>query len=122
MLIVNANQIMHLNSTAAKMAHLFLEKTPDEKAVMKIRKQFRVTKKQARQDFTSIKGQLEELIHPNGACLVHDMNLEILAPFSMHPESPYRMDLALTYRCNNDCSPLLQRGTSWSDFFIDRKV
>ncbi len=24
-------------------------------------------------------------------------------PFSARPSAPYRMDLALTYRCNNDC-------------------
>jgi radical SAM protein with 4Fe4S-binding SPASM domain len=104
MLIVNANQILHLNATAAQMAHLFLEKIPENNAIQKITKQFKVSRKQAQQDYTTIKGQLEELIHPNGACLIHDMNLEILAPFSMQPESPYRMDLALTYRCNNDCA------------------
>jgi len=31
------------------------------------------------------------------------MDLEIKAPFSARPSAPYRMDLALTYRCNNDC-------------------
>jgi len=104
MLIVNANQILHLNVTAAQMSHLFLEETPESDAIQKICKQFKVSRKQARQDYTAIKEQLEELIHPDGACLIHDMNLEILAPFSMQPESPYRMDLALTYRCNNDCA------------------
>jgi MoaA/NifB/PqqE/SkfB family radical SAM enzyme len=35
---------------------------------------------------------------------VHDLDLEVIAPFSEIPQAPYRMDLALTYRCNDDCS------------------
>ncbi len=41
---------------------------------------------------------------PNGACPLHDLNLEILQPFSHVPSAPYRMDLALTYRCNDNCA------------------
>jgi radical SAM protein with 4Fe4S-binding SPASM domain len=29
---------------------------------------------------------------------------DTLAPFSARPSAPYRMDLAVTYRCNNDCA------------------
>ncbi|MCE1254573.1 MAG: radical SAM protein [Anaerolineae bacterium] len=32
------------------------------------------------------------------------MDLETTAPFSQRPSAPYRMDLALTYRCNNNCA------------------
>jgi radical SAM protein with 4Fe4S-binding SPASM domain len=35
---------------------------------------------------------------------VCDLNLETTAPFSARPSAPYRMDLAVTYRCNNDCA------------------
>lgn len=86
------------------MAYLSLENTPETDAIKLIRKSFRVSKKQASQDYASIQEQLQDLIHPDGTCLIHDMNLEILAPFSKQPESPYRMDLAITYRCNNDCA------------------
>jgi radical SAM protein with 4Fe4S-binding SPASM domain len=47
--------------------------------------------------------QLEELISPNGGCPVCELDLETTAPFSATPSAPYRMDLAVTYRCNNDC-------------------
>jgi len=47
---------------------------------------------------------LENLIRPNGPCPIHEMDLEIRAPFSARPSAPYRMDLALTYRCNNNCA------------------
>jgi radical SAM protein with 4Fe4S-binding SPASM domain len=32
------------------------------------------------------------------------LGLDTIPPFSAKPSAPYRMDLALTYRCNNDCS------------------
>jgi radical SAM protein with 4Fe4S-binding SPASM domain len=103
-LIVNANRILHLNPTAALMAYLVLEKTPEQDAIRTVRQQYRVSSSQARADLQAIQNQLAELIRPDGACPVHDMELETVAPFSARPTAPYRMDLAVTYRCNNDCS------------------
>ena len=51
-----------------------------------------------------IRGQLEELVRPDGACPIHELELETIMPFSARPTAPYRLDLALTYRCNNDCA------------------
>lgn len=103
-LIVNANRIMHLNPTAAMMAHLILEKTPEQEAIRTVRRHYRVSAPQARADLQAIQDQLAELIRPDGACPIHDLELETVAPFSARPTAPYRMDLAITYRCNNDCS------------------
>jgi radical SAM protein with 4Fe4S-binding SPASM domain len=103
-LIVNANRIMHLNPTAALMAYLVLEKTPEPDAVRTVRAKYRVSASHARADLKSIQDQLSELVRPDGACPVHDLELETIAPFSARPSAPYRMDLAVTYRCNNDCA------------------
>jgi radical SAM protein with 4Fe4S-binding SPASM domain len=103
-LIVNANRIMHLNPTAALMAYLLLEETPESQAVATIRKQYRVGAEQARTDLLAIRGQLDELVRPDGACPIHELDLETSMPFSARPSAPYRMDLALTYRCNNNCA------------------
>ncbi len=43
-------------------------------------------------------------MRPDGACPIHELDLETTMPFSAPPSAPYRMDLALTYRCNNDCA------------------
>jgi radical SAM protein with 4Fe4S-binding SPASM domain len=103
-LIINASRILHLNPSAAWMTRLFLQKTTRQDAVRLIRKRFRVAASQARLDYDSIQSQLEDLIRPDGACPIHEMDLDTLAPFSTRPSAPYRMDLALTYRCNNDCA------------------
>jgi len=103
-LIVNANRILHLNPTAALMAYFVLEEASERETVRMLRQKYRVSKPQARADLETIRGQLEELIRPDGACPIHALGLESIMPFSMRPSAPYRLDLALTYRCNNDCS------------------
>ena len=101
-LIVNANRVMHLNPTAALMAWLILEKVDEERAVNAIRQKYQIGKTQARSDYSSFILHLSSLF--SDACPVHELELDTTMPFSARPSAPYRMDLALTYRCNNDCA------------------
>jgi radical SAM protein with 4Fe4S-binding SPASM domain len=103
-LIVNANRVMHLNPTAALMAHLILEGRNEQEIVLRIRQGYRVGANQASQDLALFNHQLEDLLHPDGVCPIHELDLETVMPFSARPSAPYRMDLAITYRCNNDCA------------------
>lgn len=103
-LIVNANQVMHLNPTAALMAYLLLEEKNKNEILGIVRKKYSATKEQVLSDLETLNFQLNELIRPDGACPVHELDLEMNMPFSARPSAPYRMDLALTYRCNNDCT------------------
>jgi radical SAM protein with 4Fe4S-binding SPASM domain len=103
-LIVNANRILHLNPTAALMAYFILEETSEKDTVRLVRQKYHVSAAQARADLGALRSQLEELIRPDGACPIHELGLETIMPFSARPTAPYRLDLALTYRCNNDCA------------------
>ena len=103
-LIVNANSVMHLNPTAGFMAWLILEGKTKEERINLLRSRYSVSKKQAEADLDDFNYQFEEMIHPDGACAIHDLDLEMKMPFSARPSAPYRMDLAVTYRCNNDCA------------------
>ncbi|MGE5225131.1 MAG: radical SAM protein [Omnitrophica WOR_2 bacterium] len=103
-LLVNANRVLHLNPTAVSLAYLALEKTPENEAIKAIRKTYHVTAQQAEQDYAKLSSQISELIRPDGACPICDLEIEVTLPFSARPSAPYRMDLALTYRCNNDCA------------------
>ena len=102
-LIVNANQVMHLNPTAAMMAYLLLEKYDENEILKAVRKAYAATKEQVLSDLATIQYQMDNLIRPDGACPIHELDLEYKMPFSARPTAPYRMDLALTYQCNNDC-------------------
>jgi radical SAM protein with 4Fe4S-binding SPASM domain len=103
-LLVNASRIYHLNPSAVVMAYYVLENIPDDQALKALHVKFDVSKDQARLDFEQFKSQFEGLLHPDGACPIHDLGLETVAPFSARPSAPYRMDLAITYRCNNNCA------------------
>jgi len=102
-LIVNANRIFHFNPTAALMAYFALTQVSDEIAAHSIEKRYNVSKNQAKSDYTHFQSDLEQLISPE-TCPICDLDLETTAPFSATPTAPYRMDLALTYRCNNSCA------------------
>lgn len=103
-LIINANQVMHLNPTATLMTYLALEKIPEHQALSIIQRNYHVPKAQAKSDYTHFLADLDVILRPGGcpACTLDE--LEIAAPFSSRPLAPYRMDLALTYRCNDDCA------------------
>ena len=103
-LIVNANSVMHLNPTATFMAWLTLEGKTKEDGIRALRSQYSVSRGQADSDLSSFIYQFDELIRPDGACPVHELDLDMNMPFSARPSAPYRMDLAVTYRCNNDCA------------------
>jgi radical SAM protein with 4Fe4S-binding SPASM domain len=103
-LIVNASSVLHLNSTATLMAYLILEGKKEQEIIQTIRHQYRVSTNHASSDLSTFKLQLDNLIRPDGACMIHDLELEMNMPFSARPTAPYRMDLAITYRCNNNCA------------------
>ncbi len=102
-LLVNASRIYHFNPTAALMTYNFLEGFSQQDAVKSLQRQYRVPVNQARQDYETFILDLEKILHPEGGCPVCELELETMAPFSDRPTAPYRMDLAITYRCNNEC-------------------
>ncbi len=103
-LVVDAARILHLNPTAAQMAYLALEGVSPQDAGRAIAREYRISETCAREDFTALAAQVDALTRPDGACPVCDRELDIRAPFSHTPSAPYRMDLALTYRCQNECA------------------
>ena len=102
-LLVNANRVIHLNPTATLMAFLLLQQKTDAEAIRALQKIYHVSLAQANSDYAHFRENFNQLIRPDGACPVCDLDIDIQAPFSTTPTAPYRMDLALTYRCNNDC-------------------
>jgi radical SAM protein with 4Fe4S-binding SPASM domain len=85
------------------MAYMALKDTEMPSAVRTLEKKYQVSKQQALQDVTQFTTDLEHLLSPDN-CPICDLELETTAPFSKIPSAPYRMDLALTYRCNNACA------------------
>ena len=104
LLLINASHVIHLNQTATEYTRLVLEGLPEHLAVRAIGRHYRVDADTIRADLCRVEAQLDALIRGDGsACPVHDLALERVDPFSIELTAPYRMDLALTYRCNNFC-------------------
>lgn len=103
MLLVNANRVVHLNPTATLMAYYQLSGKPDQEVIRILKRVYQVSDTQAINDYTHFRENFSQLIRPDGACPVCDLDIDIQAPFTITPSAPYRMDLAVTYRCNNDC-------------------
>jgi radical SAM protein with 4Fe4S-binding SPASM domain len=103
-LLINASQLLHLNPTAALMAYLVLAQIPEEKAVTLLSKLYHAKPSVIYNDYTHFTSDLQQIVHPKGACPVCELELETTPAFQTQPSAPYRMDLALTYRCNDDCA------------------
>ncbi|MFH1184959.1 MAG: radical SAM protein [Chloroflexota bacterium] len=103
-LIVNADRVLHLNSTATLMARMILEGQSDAYIGRALRRQFHITSHRAEGDAAGLRLRLDELVRPDGLCPIHELEVDTTMPFTARPSAPYRMDLALTYRCNNECA------------------
>jgi radical SAM protein with 4Fe4S-binding SPASM domain len=104
LLIVNANRVIYLNPSATLMTYLYLEGKTSREARRALHRKFHLSKTKAKRDYDQFESQLKQLLDPALGCPICELDLETTAPFSTKPSAPYRMDLAITYRCNNNCS------------------
>ena len=102
-LVINASSILHLNPTATYIAYYHLDGHSQQQIKSILNRVFKLGKDNPDRDIELIKNDLEGFINANGKPVMTQSGVEINTPFSRHPSAPYRMDLALTYRCNNDC-------------------
>jgi radical SAM protein with 4Fe4S-binding SPASM domain len=102
-LIINAAKILHLNQTATEHAKLILEGVQTEEAVKKIRKRYRVPYKKALADHVKLRDMIAVLARTDDVCPITYLDVERIEPLSVIPSAPFRLDIALTYRCDNDC-------------------
>ncbi len=102
-LVINASSILHLNQTASLIAYYHLGGLDPAAIVDKVAQVFEISPDEALDHIHLITADLESFIQADGNPVQTYSGVEINAPYSHHPSSPYRMDLALTYRCNNDC-------------------
>lgn len=104
-LIINAARVVHLNPSASAIAYTRLEKYEKPRALDFLGQLFSTDRQQLEADYAEASAKIDALTDETSAvCPVCDLNLEMDMPFSAKLSAPYRMDLALTYRCNNDCA------------------
>ena len=102
-LVINASSIIHLNPTAAQIAYYHLGGETSAEISSILQKHYDLSAQAAANDVQLITADIEAFINSNGNPVDTYSGIEISAPYSLRPTAPYRMDLAITYRCNNDC-------------------
>lgn len=105
-LFVDVTDVVHLNPIAARMAKMALEDIPIRVAGAKIMANYNATNQdQLLSDLELVYEMIDQFRNPNGECptCLLDGSLEKSELFSIDVNAPYKVDIALTYGCNNEC-------------------
>jgi radical SAM protein with 4Fe4S-binding SPASM domain len=104
LLLIDASRVLHLNATACDFVYLFLQGLNEDEIFRRIQKRYRVSRSQAAADWGNIRATLDAMLGDAEVCPVTYLGLDRIEPFQTPVTAPYRLDLALTYRCNIDCA------------------
>ncbi len=102
-MVINANSVLHLNHTATAFAYFFMQGMPKKEVIKKIRRMYRVNSKDAQADYEKIVYTISTLAQTEKIDPVTFLEIQKEEPFSYQYSAPLRMDVALTFRCQNDC-------------------
>jgi radical SAM protein with 4Fe4S-binding SPASM domain len=102
-MVINANNVLHLNHTATAFAYYFMQGLPQKEALTKIRRMYRVNADTAKADYEKLVYTISTLAQTQKIDPVTFLEIEKEEPFTYQYSAPLRMDLALTFRCQNDC-------------------
>jgi radical SAM protein with 4Fe4S-binding SPASM domain len=102
-MVINANAVLHLNHTATAFAYFFMEGLPEDEVLKRIRGMYRVKAEQAKTDYNKLVYTISTLAKTEKVDPISFLEIEKEEPFTYDYSAPLRMDLALTFRCQNDC-------------------
>ncbi len=104
-LFVDVTEVVYLNATAAQMTKWALDRVPLSLAQSWLSAEFGWhARRQQLSDLTSIYEMVARFASPQKGCPTCQLtSLQRADLFSSAPAAPYKVDLAITYKCNNDC-------------------
>lgn len=103
LLVVNANTVLYLNETAVAHAYFLMQGMSLEEAVKNIKKIYRVEAETARTEHEKLIFTVSTLAQTEKVCPVSFLDVKQVEPFTQPLSAPLRMDLALTFQCQNNC-------------------
>ncbi len=102
-MVINANTVLHLNETASAYAYYFMQDLPEKDVLKKIRGLYRVDEVKAKQDYEKLVYTISTLAKTEKICPISFLEVEKEEPFSYAYSAPLRMDMALSFKCQNNC-------------------
>lgn len=102
-LVINASRVLFLNNTATEIVHAFIKGETQEQTVSKFLRHYKVSVNTARKDYEDTLFVINTFAKTPDVCPVSYLGVEKIEPFQRELSAPYRMDLAITYRCSNKC-------------------
>jgi radical SAM protein with 4Fe4S-binding SPASM domain len=103
LLVINANTVLYLNETATAHAYFLMQGMSVEDAVKNIMKIYRVKAEKARGEHEKLIYSISTLAQTEEVCPISYLDVKQVEPFTQPLSAPIRMDLALTFRCQNNC-------------------
>jgi uncharacterized radical SAM superfamily Fe-S cluster-containing enzyme len=102
-MVINGNNVLHLNHSATAFAYYFMQGLPEKEVVSKIRHIYRVSAEKAKADYEKLVYTISTLAQTQKIDPISFLEIEKEEPFTYQYSAPLRMDMALTFRCQNDC-------------------
>ncbi|KPV65312.1 MAG: pyrroloquinoline quinone biosynthesis protein PqqE [Candidatus Bathyarchaeota archaeon BA1] len=103
-LVINAFRVVYLNQTATAHVKLMMEGKGMEEAVKELRRIFKIGREKAIEDYKRVLYTINTIASAaEDICPFSYVGVERVEPLSKELPTPLRLDLALTYRCNNHC-------------------
>jgi len=102
-MVINSNTVLHLNHTATTFAYYFMQGLPEAEVLSKIRSMYRVKADEAKMDYERLVYTVSTMAQTEKIDPITFLSIEKEEPFTYQYSAPLRMDMALTFRCQNDC-------------------
>jgi MoaA/NifB/PqqE/SkfB family radical SAM enzyme len=115
LLVINANTVLFLNETSTAYAYFLMQGLTTKEVVSRIRGIFRVRKMQALADYEKLVYAISTLAQTEEVDPISFLGLKKIEPFSQKFSAPLRVDLSVTFRCQNSCVHCYAGGSHQTD-------
>jgi radical SAM protein with 4Fe4S-binding SPASM domain len=115
LLIINANTVLFLNETSTAYAYYLMQGLTTKEIVSKIRGIFRVKERQVIADYEKLVYSISTLAQTEEVDPISYLDLKKIEPFSQQFSAPLRVDMSLTFRCQNSCVHCYAGGSHETD-------
>jgi hypothetical protein len=112
-IVVDASRLLFLNETGYDYAVAAVQGVSDADIIEVIQKKYRGAQPETiKEHYAELKDKILSFIDQPDVSPIETFDFGEVEPFSHKPSAPYRVDLALTYRCNNLFPLLCPCGTT----------